>query len=159
MRYLRIVAALLVLPNTVRAAPLADETLIARVLVGEADNSEQDWAAMLWVLQKRRDRLHLTWEQALRYSAVLKGLTARTQRINTLGTDTPDWGTLPLRRRRQWEAALAFVARFVAGAVKDPCPSAMHWGSPQDKVSPQHVLVPCGETRNRFYYLQTEHFR
>ena len=126
-------------------------TELARVIVGEADGSRADWAAILWTLEHRRDRSDgLSLLAVAQYSVVLRVNTPRAIRIRSLGTERTDWGASPALRQKQWEQALAFVDEWLSGAILDPCPEAMHWDE-RETLHRRLTPVDCGETKNRFY--------
>lgn len=126
---------------------------LARVLVGEADGSRDDWAALLWTLRHRQQRAGRRPLQGFtRYSTVFQGRNRRAREILTLGTAEPDFGVHPEQRASQWGAALAFVDRWLRGQVSDPCPKALHWRGVKDPAPPDRVQVFCGRTANEFFY-------
>jgi len=136
---------------------VCDEALpredLARVLVGEADGSEPDWAAILWTLRHRQRRAGSDLQAVLPCSSVLRADTTRARQIMSLGTDAPEWGEHPLIRKKQWSDALAFVDAWARGDVRDPCPHALHWRGVNDTKPEGRVQVSCGSTKNEFFYM------
>lgn len=122
---------------------------LARVIVGEADGSRADWAAILWTLRHRQQASGLSLIAVAQYSVILHVDTVRAKRVRSLGTKEADWGELPRLRRKQWADALAFVDEWMKGLIPDPCPESMHWDEPD---APKSLTpVDCGPTKNRFY--------
>ena len=126
---------------------------LARVLVGEADGSEPDWAAILWTLRHRQRRSGKDMETVLPCSSVLRADTTRSRQIMSLGTESPEWGEHPVIRKKQWSAALVFVDAWARGEVRDPCPHALHWRGVNDTKPTGRVQVWCGTTKNEFFYM------
>lgn len=155
MWFLALCVSALLAVMCVEMATAQDDSLrqdLARVLVGEADGAESDWAAILWTLEHRRERSGLSMEAISKYSAVLRADSDRSRRMRTLGTSAPDFGELASVRQRHYVRALHFIDRWRAGAVKDPCPKSLHWGGYRDSKPPKRTTVICGPTMNEFYF-------
>jgi len=125
---------------------------LARTLVGEADWSEPDHAAIAHVLVKRwrRQVKHKPegFEHFIqRYSAVWKLDTPRKRAVRALpwGEFVGPWGG------KRWLKVQRFVRRWGDGLVADPCPEALHWGGTMDKPHAGWRPVRCGRTKNLFW--------
>ncbi len=132
-----------------------DETTqltLARAMVGEADWHEPDHVAIAFVLA-RRWRIHQLNREPLPfaryielYSASLRSDSSRSEWIRAL-----PWGPMPGPYSQRWERIQKLVRAWGAGEVKDPCPSAVHWGGAMDRPSRSMSPISCGLTRNIFY--------
>lgn len=145
---------------------------LARCLVGEAgweapDHSAIPWAlARSWAARKRAGHELTFATQVHRYCAVLRvpNPTPRQRWVLALPEtgpmteeNEPDafpdniaWSSYSER----WDAVRAFVDRWAAGEVEDPCPRADHWGGTMDSIGSNAVIV-CqrerGGMRNTFF--------
>jgi hypothetical protein len=162
MKPLLLILALLILTQPAlafRAPPLPEEQwdesaqlTLARAMVGEADWHEPDHIAIAFVLA-RRWRIHqlnrepLPFQRYIElYSASLRSDSERSAWIRAL-----PWGPIPGPYEMRWARVLKLVQAWGQGNVKDPCPSAMHWGGTMDRPSRRWSPVSCGMTRNIFY--------
>lgn len=134
---------------------------LARAMVGEADWHEPDHVAIAFVLA-RRWRIHLARASARKdqaeqaslsfqryislYSAPLRSISPRTKWIRSL-----PWGPLDGPYSQRWDRVQKVVTWWGEGRLKDPCPSAVHWGGAMDRPSKSWHPVSCGLTRNIFY--------
>jgi hypothetical protein len=142
---------------------------MAQALMGEADGTAEDHKAIVWVLAKRwKLRQHRRALHAKRYpdstrfgepfpefiklySAPLRVDSERARAVQALR-----WGQDPSRgfygrHARRWDRIQRLVEKFGAGKLRDPCPSALHWGGTTDTARPGWIIVQCGATRNTFY--------
>jgi hypothetical protein len=134
---------------------------LARAMVGEADWHEPDHVAIAFVLA-RRWRIQvsrasadvdearqepLTFQRYISlYSAPLRSTSPRTKWIRTL-----PWGPVDGPYSERWDRVQRLVTAWGEGRIKDPCPSAVHWGGAMDRPSKRWHPVSCGLTRNIFY--------
>lgn len=153
MRNLTIWAVLLLCLSSAHAAPKQPapdwaqyHDTLARVLIAEADASTQDWAAIAWVLEHRRENADMSPAGALRYSATLRRSTPRTALIHSLGGADE----VPRIRTRQFERAQLFVRAWQRGDIADPCPRATDFYGLSDSRPAWFVDVGCGRTLNVF---------
>jgi len=125
---------------------------LARAMVGEADWHEPDHVAIAFVLARRwrnrsQNREPIAFQDFIaRYSSPLKTDTPRSSWIRSL-----PWGPLPGPYELRWERVQKLVKAWGEGRLKDPCPTAMHWGGAMDRPSRKWHPVSCGMTRNIFY--------
>jgi hypothetical protein len=134
-----------------------DKLVLAQALVGEADWSQVDHAAIAWVLQKRwqlylRNNEPVSFAQFVRmYCSPLKTRSPRAKAIQALpwGPARGPWGG------KRWDRVRTWVERWADGRVTDPCPRAMHWGGTMDRPYGHWAPVSCGKTRNIFYTVRT----
>jgi hypothetical protein len=126
---------------------------LARAMVGEADWHEPDHVAIAFVLARRWHKQFqnrsepMTFPELIqRYSASLRNTTPRGTWIRNLV-----WAPLPGPYQGRWDRVRKLVDAWGQGLVKDPCPTAMHWGGAMDRPSNQYHAVSCGLTRNIFY--------
>ena len=83
----------------------------------------------------------------LSYSSLMTRTNPRAKAIRNL----THVSRLPTRKEQvAWHRALWLARRVIAGAVKNPCPGATHWGGAMDAVPAHWVRINC-PTRNRFY--------
>jgi hypothetical protein len=132
-----------------------DETTqltLARAMVGEADWHEPDHVAIAFVLA-RRWRIHQSRQEPVSfqryislYSAPLRSTSPRTKWIREL-----PWGPVDGPYSERWDRVQRLVTAWGEGRVRDPCPSAVHWGGAMDRPSKRWHPVSCGLTRNIFY--------
>jgi hypothetical protein len=132
-----------------------DETTqltLARAMVGEADWHEPDHVAIAFVLA-RRWRIHqarhesLTFQRYISlYSAPLRSISPRTKWIRSL-----PWGPMDGPHAERWDRVQRLVTAWGEGRLRDPCPSAVHWGGAMDRPGKRYHPVSCGLTRNIFY--------
>ena len=146
---------------------------LARCAIGEEGwDSPTGHLAIMHVLRKRHAQAvkrypGLTLTQQTR--AYCKCLNSDRLWVRSLNPPSAD-GSLPaplgwpakLRWdgfRAHWQAALALAKTF--RSKRDPCPRAMHFGSPVLKRdvanAAKHGMIPvsCGDTRSVFYRLPT----
>lgn len=148
---------------------------LAQALVGEADWHRPDHEAIAHVLVKRwrafrRNRpSSIPFTDFVRlYSSPLKTGEARARRIQALpwgtfagpgdvsGARWVNWALSSRRARggwggRRWDRVRKLVTDWGRGRVKDPCPSAVHFGGEMDVPQGHWIPVSCGKTRNIFY--------
>lgn len=155
MRALVLVALLALAAPAAAQHPVSaeDKLQLARLLVGEADFHQADYAPISWVLLKRwrmyqHKRPEVTFaEFCTMYSAALRSSSPRARAIQALS-----WGEAPGRwGGRRWLRVQAWVERWAAGEVRDPCPQALQWGGTMDRPAAHWRPVNCGRTRNIFY--------
>lgn len=120
------------------------EDMLARVLIAEADESEADWAAILWTLEHRRDRYGESPSVIMRYSAPTKSNAKRPALIRAITA------TEAGRRGEQYRRASGYVASWIRGRVVDPCPTSLHWHGIGDSRPRWFEPIYCGATRNHF---------
>jgi hypothetical protein len=125
---------------------------LARAMVGEADWHEPDHVAIAFVLA-RRWRIHQARQEPVPfqryislYSAPLRSISPRTKWIRSL-----PWGPVDGPYSERWDRVQRLVTAWGEGRLKDPCPSAVHWGGAMDRPSKRWHPVSCGLTRNIFY--------
>lgn len=143
-----------------------DETTqltLARAMVGEADWHEPDHVAIAFVLARRwriqvsrasadarfdqEQHEPLSFQRYISlYSAPLRSISPRTKWIRSL-----PWGPLDGPYSQRWDRVQKVVTWWGEGRLKDPCPSAVHWGGAMDRPSKRWHPVSCGLTRNIFY--------
>ncbi len=125
---------------------------LARAMVGEADWHEPDHIAIAFVLARRwhahqQNREPLSFGRYIQlYSASLRSKGERSKWVQAL-----PWGPLPGPFEQRWNRVMKLVQAWGEGRVKDPCPSARHWGGAMDRPSRSLHPVSCGLTRNIFY--------
>lgn len=136
---------------------------LARFLCGEADHHAQDYAALLWTMQRRADAVPgLTLRATvLGYSMPLLGHGgARGEWVRALP------GEFPTRvYRTTWDRAVKYAQTFLRGELPDPCASVTnHFGSPADMAInyPNAVHIECSSmpgkpTVNVFFLEQVLH--
>jgi hypothetical protein len=159
-RLITILSVLLVAAPALAYRPPLPETewdestqlTLAQAMVGEADWHEPDHVAIAFVLA-RRWRIHqqnrgpLPFARYIElYSASLRSGSSRSEWVRAL-----PWGPLPGPYGTRWDRIQKLVRAWGAGQVKDPCPSAMHWGGAMDRPSRSMSPISCGLTRNIFY--------
>lgn len=142
----------------------------ARAMVGEVDwDSEQDHAAIAWVLARRWKMASKRWPE-LRYVDVVRGyskpirgsirrLTRRQRWVRALSIDGARPAGWPRRLAwnryaPKWRRVLRMADEWSLGLWPDPCRGkAWHWGGQMDRPWPGLVEIDCGDTRNVFYAL------
>lgn len=120
------------------------EDMLTRVLIAEADESENDWAAILWTLEHRRERYGESPSVIMRYSAPTKSNAKRPAAIRAITS------TEAGRRGDQYRRASGYVAGWLRGHVVDPCPASLHWHGIGDSRPRWFEPIYCGATRNHF---------
>jgi len=142
-----------------------EKVVLAQILLGEADNNKKDHIAILWVLHKRwegfkngpyyDEKKHTFLKYISQYSSVMKVNTKRARAIRRLKWNEDPPKNSPFKAS-SWNKIKETVDLWYQGYYKDPCKSAIHWGSitdgypaETDKVSWQKVS--CGRTKNLFY--------
>lgn len=129
---------------------------LAQAIVGEASFRKSDRAPIAWVLYKRWRRMSkrfdfMTFERVVRsYASPMK---AKHHWVRGL-----PWGPIKTRYADRWDELRAWVLRWGSGQVKDPCPTAIHWGAPYGvdiirAVDAGWDEVDCGDTANKFWAL------
>ncbi len=133
-----------------------DELWLARCFIGESRNVEADYIPIAKLLDRRyhraKKRYHLlTFGQQIRgYCKSLNGLHPWILKLPVI---PPKWEPY----RSSWDRAVYVAHNF--RKLKDPCPTAMHFGSPRLEVdlanAKKHkmIKVDCGATANNFYRL------
>ncbi len=132
-----------------------DETTqltLAQAMVGEADWHEPDHVAIAFVLARRwkihqQNRDPLPFQRYIQlYSASLRNESSRSEWVRSL-----PWGPIEGPYAPRWARIQQLVRAWGAGKVKDPCPSAVHWGGAMDRPTSSMSPISCGLTRNIFY--------
>ena len=165
-------AACLLCVSTASAQPLPAEqwTPSARIVLAQACVAESGWdtaqteecAAIAHLLARRwallvQTRPRLTFEGLIRrYSSPIRErrrpwlLRLNAEASRPRGYSVRRWDRL----RPKWIATLAFVDRWAAGAQRDPCPGADHFGSVQDGAPSRWRPVRCSpRMRNRYWLI------
>ena len=124
--------------------------MLASALTAEAHN-RTDWAAILYVLERRAKRQVRTMVQVAKsYCDAwrVRSPRPRALRMRVLAY-TPSDPEYPY-----WQRARRLVDRWARGAVRDPCRGkAWHWAAPWVTPRGRMVRLHCGGTSNRFYGL------
>lgn len=125
---------------------------LAQVMVGEADWNEPDHVAIAFVLARRwRQYEHahgpIAFQRYMQlYSSTMKVETERARWVRSLA-----WGPLAGRHGKTWSRVQQLVDAWGQGKLKDPCPTAEHWGGAMDRPGRKWEPVSCGLTKNIFY--------
>jgi len=139
---------------------------LAQCMVGEEGwNTPDGWLAIAHVINKRLERARrrfpkLTYRQQL--FGYCKALSSDRRWLRNLSPTLAEPAGWPRevrwdRHRDKWKAALRVASSW--HGTKDPCPTAIHWGSTvleSDIANARRhamVEVDCGDTRNAFYRL------
>ena len=130
-------------------------TWAARVCFAEASWRYDDCSALLYVVTRRWEQAGGAWLDMLkRYAAVGNPSTERQHRIALYPWgDVPGW---PRAHNRRWAELRAYVVAWGAGKVPDPCPTAVHWGSPTDRAPTGTVLARCSVVTANVFYARAE---
>lgn len=132
-----------------------DATALARACYLETTWNPTDCAAVVHVLLRRARQADVT-PAAMAYAYSLRKPTARAAYARALPS-----GLRPADLPR-WQALVAVAEGVIAGEIANPCPRAVHWGSPRlapdlararRAIAAQRwVVVRCrGRTANTFY--------
>jgi hypothetical protein len=130
----------------------ATKLTLAQIMVGEADWHEPDHVAIAFVLARRwpqfqQARGPISFSRYISlYSSVMKVDSKRTRWVRGL-----PWGEITGQYGKQWSRVVELVEAWGQGKVKDPCPSAEHWGGAMDRPGKSYEPVSCGLTKNIFY--------
>jgi hypothetical protein len=132
-------------------APRADNLIwAARICYLEATWRESDCIALLWVAQKRAQRVDRPWLDVLHdYSAL------HVNKPRALEVREFPWGDIPGKSaafNRRWQRLRELVVEVASGQRPDPCPRAEHWGGKMDHPRGRMVPARCSaSTANTFY--------
>lgn len=122
----------------------------ARACYLEATWRESDCIALLYVVQKRAERVERPWLDVLRDYSALFASNPRAKEVRTY-----PWGDVPEKSEgwnRRWQRLRELVVEFASGQHEDPCPRAEHWGGKMDKPRGRMVKARCAaSTANTFY--------
>ena len=144
----------------VPAAEWNEETqlTLAQVMVGEADWHEPDHIAIAFVLARRWQQYQQAHESSSfqhymqLYSSTMKVESERTRWVRALV-----WGDGAGLHGKRWARVQQLVKAWGLGKVKDPCPTAEHWGGAMDRPGKKWEPVSCGLTKNIFYQNRDKH--
>jgi hypothetical protein len=133
-------------------------------MVSEADWSTRDHIAIAWVLKRRwesrveKDPEWTFLDQVKRYCAGMRGKVRASRHVwvralNPEGIEPEGWPSNAKwgNYKPAWEKVLRLSNAWIKGNVKDPCPSASHWGGAMDPPGKSWKAVNCGPTQNIFY--------
>ena len=145
---------------------------LARSCVGEAgfDSSETGECAAIMHVYKKRAKISgkSIYEIARKYSAAIKPRDDRRNRwvldLDRAGNKPDYWHPrLSWKHHRiWWELMLEHVDDFLKGRVKDPVPSAMHYGGRMDRYrlpAESWRAIHSLPFRNIFYESRTSKYR
>lgn len=122
----------------------------ARACYLEATWRESDCIALLYVVQKRAERVERPWLDVLRDYSALFASNPRAQEVRAY-----PWADVPSKSEgwnRRWRRLRELVVEFASGQHDDPCPRAEHWGGKMDKPRGRMVKARCAaSTANTFY--------
>jgi hypothetical protein len=122
----------------------------ARVCYLEATWREADCIALLFVAQKRAERVDRPWLDVLNDYSALHAKNDRAREVRSF-----PWGDIPGKPaafNRRWERLRALVVEVASGQHKDPCPRAEHWGGKMDQPRGNMIKARCAaSTANTFY--------
>jgi len=133
------------------------QTLLAAAVVGEGGwTSGVDHDAIPWLLYRRWQQIGSgSFDDVIQqYCRALDGGRPWLLELDAAGTQPPSW---PVDRaswhRHQplWLKIRARIGAWAAGKVRNPCPTAVHFGGAMD--APHGALVParCAGALNRFW--------
>ena len=141
------------------AAPLAwaahpAKLVLAQCVLAEDDFvDEQDAAGVLWVLRKRAEKRGVPLEQQTRdYCAIFSKTSARYYGKRPAIIRESTLAQPPTGYEKRWKPLLAFVDRFLAGEIEDPCPKCRHWRGREDR-KPDNWECPF-KRLNEFCFVQ-----
>ena len=132
---------------------------LAQCLRSETDKyhgpGNVEWAAHAWVLRKRAVQKGVSLnEMVLQYCAIFdkRSPAYYGQRANAIRRSS---FSRPLHgKKAEWVLLRKFVWNFLLGdVIKDPCPSAMHFGTESD-VGGKALVEVCkwlGKRGNKFF--------
>jgi hypothetical protein len=122
----------------------------ARVCYLEAGWRESDCIALLYVAQKRAERVGRPWLDVLHDYSALSAKNGRAREVRAF-----PWGDIagkPTAFNRRWQRLRALVVEVASGQHKDPCPRAEHWGGTMDRPRGNMIKARCAApTANTFY--------
>jgi hypothetical protein len=122
----------------------------ARVCYLEATWRESDCVALLYVAQKRANRVGRSWLDVLREYSAINARNARATEVRSY-----PWGDVPNQSEafnRRWQRLRELVSEFAEGKQSDPCPRAEHWGGSMDHPRGRMIPARCAaSTVNTFY--------
>jgi hypothetical protein len=122
----------------------------ARACYLEASFRESDCVALMFVAQKRANRVNRSWIDVLRAYSALDAKNARAKEIRQY-----PWGDIPGKPEpfnQRWLRLRELVSEFADGLHTDPCPRAEHWGGSMDHARGRMVPARCAaSTANIFY--------
>jgi hypothetical protein len=139
------------LPVRAEPAPSADHLIwAARICYLEATWRESDCIALLFVAQKRAQRVGRPWLDVLHdYSAL------HVNKPRALEVREFPWGDVPGKSavfNRRWQRLRELVVEVASGQRPDPCPRAEHWGGKMDQPRGRMVPARCSaSTANTFF--------
>lgn len=146
------ITSTLITGGRARAAGEESSDLIwaARACYIEATFKETDCVALLWVAQKRADRVSRPWLDVLRDYSAVNAKNDRAREVRTY-----PWGDVegkPTAWNQRWKRLRQLVVEFASGQHEDPCPRAEHWGGSMDKPKGRMIRARCAaSTVNTFY--------
>jgi hypothetical protein len=127
----------------------------ARACYLEATWRESDCIALLWVAQKRAQRVSRPWIDVLRDYSAIEAKTERAREVRAF-----PWGDIPGKAdafNQRWQRLRELVVEVAAGQHKDPCPRAEHWGGSMDHPKGRMIRARCAaSTVNTFYAVRAK---
>jgi hypothetical protein len=146
-----------VTPAAVQPAVAQVETLdssqliwAARACYLEASFRESDCIALLYVVQKRANRVNRSWVDVLRAYSAINANNARAKEVREY-----PWADIPGKPEpfnERWLRLRELVSEFADGQHADPCPRAEHWGGSMDHARGRMVPARCAASMANTFY-------
>jgi hypothetical protein len=143
-------------PSTAPEVETIDSTQLiwaARACYLEASFRESDCVALLYVAQKRANRVNRSWLDVVRSYSAIGANNPRAKEVSEY-----PWGDIPGKPEpfnERWLRLRELVSEFADGQHADPCPRAEHWGGSMDHPHGRMVPARCAAaTANTFYALK-----
>lgn len=141
-----------------RAEPIEEDPHLiwaARACYLEATWRESDCIALLWVAQKRAQRVSRPWIDVLRDYSAIEANNERAREVREF-----PWGDIPGKAaafNQRWQRLRELVVEVASGQHKDPCPRAEHWGGSMDHPKGRMIRARCAATTvNTFYAVRAK---
>ena len=131
------------------------QTLLAAAVVGESGwQRVTDHDALPWLLYARWRAIGGSFDDViLQYCKALTGKRVWLLELNPQGVKPPMWPANAswAKHRRKWLAIRDRIGAWARGEVRNPCPTAVHFGGHMDPVRAGTMPAACAGSVNRFW--------
>jgi hypothetical protein len=131
------------------------QTLLAAAVVGESGwQPVTDHDALPWLLYARWRAIGGSFDGVIRqYCKALAGKRVWLLQLDAQGDQPSLWpanASWP-KHRKKWLAIRARIGAWARGEVRNPCPTAVHFGSHTDVPGRRTLPAACAGSINLYY--------